>query len=210
MCPLLSGGRPDLLGPVGSAARYPPQMMDQTQLLNALRALGNDVTYDPEHYPDGPTEGDIPHLLGSLALMLDVAIAERVRPNGPAASAFQSGYVAVSLDVETFVRAAAVRASTAALLLHAPELADNETTSRFSKAVKAAADAWGSGNDAGLDVGRRRGLSWGGVRGRHMSRLSRASVVPRLRGGAARGAGEEEGPQHCWGHSRWVRTGSGG
>lgn len=109
-------------------------------MLNALRALGNDVTYDPEHYPEGPTEADIPHLLGVLALMLDVEIAERLRPGAPAMDEFRSGYVAVSTDVRSFVRTVAVRGFTTASLLNAPVLADNQTTRRFALTVGEAAD----------------------------------------------------------------------
>jgi len=114
--------------------------MDQTQLLNALRALGNDVTYDPEHYPKGPAEEDIPNLLGALALMLDVEIAERLRPGSPAMDAFRCGYVEVSTDVHSFVRTVAVRGFTTASLLNAPALSDNQTLQQFVGTVGGAAD----------------------------------------------------------------------
>jgi len=84
--------------------------MTPNQILDALTAFGYEVVYDPGTHPDGPTEEDMPDLLGRLSSLIDFAIGERVRPNSESMSEFQAGYMAAIASREDFFEVLIVRA----------------------------------------------------------------------------------------------------
>ncbi|OLT26596.1 hypothetical protein BJF83_20755 [Nocardiopsis sp. CNR-923] len=57
-----------------------PAPVTADQVLNALAALGTITLVDPEMRPDGLTDADVPHLLGTLLAVAELEIAARVHP----------------------------------------------------------------------------------------------------------------------------------
>ncbi|WP_112136544.1 hypothetical protein [Glycomyces dulcitolivorans] len=114
-------------------------MMTPDQLLDALRALGYDVIYDPETHPDGLTDDDVPDLLGRLTSALDFETAYRVQPRTETMSEFQAGYMAGIESREEFFRALVVRTLMTGSLPETEQLRDLPGVTEFHDALGGAA-----------------------------------------------------------------------
>lgn len=112
--------------------------MTVEQLLNALRAFGYEILYDPETHPDGPTEDDIPDLLGRLASLLDFEATRRVRPATESMSEFQAGYMAAIDSQEDFFQALIVRTAITSLLPDTEQLREVDGVTEFRDALRVA------------------------------------------------------------------------
>ncbi|THV29657.1 hypothetical protein [Glycomyces paridis] len=113
--------------------------MTPNKLLDAMRALGYDVLYDPEHHPEGPTEEEIPDLLGRLAAMIDAAVSEHVKPGTDTMDKFRQGYMDHIPTRPDFFRTLMVRTATTGLLPDTAELHAVEGVSGFKDTLIVAA-----------------------------------------------------------------------
>ncbi|WP_042381823.1 hypothetical protein [Streptacidiphilus melanogenes] len=57
-----------------------PAPVTVDQVVHALSVLGQEVVADPEYRPDGPTEDDLPELLGGLLGRVEFEVATLVDP----------------------------------------------------------------------------------------------------------------------------------
>jgi hypothetical protein len=72
------------------------------QVVHALSVLGQEVVADPEYRPDGPTDDDLPELLGGLLGRVELEVATVVDPEDEppqALAALLEGWRAESDDV---------------------------------------------------------------------------------------------------------------
>jgi hypothetical protein len=90
--------------------------MTPEKLLNALRAVGYEVVYDPESHPNGPTEADIPDLLGRLTAALDAETTAWVNPGNDSMAEFREGYTSALAGRVDLFRAMIVRTSVTSLI----------------------------------------------------------------------------------------------
>jgi hypothetical protein len=58
-----------------------PAPVTVDQVVQALSVLGQEVVADPEYRPDGPTEDDLPELLGGLLGRVEFEVATVADPN---------------------------------------------------------------------------------------------------------------------------------
>ncbi|MEV3937322.1 hypothetical protein AB0K52_15250 [Glycomyces sp. NPDC049804] len=112
--------------------------MTPEKLLDALRALGYEVVYDPESHPDGPTEGDIPDLLGRLTAAIDAETTALVNPGDESIADFREGYIAALAGRVDFFRAMIVRTSVTSLMPDTEQMREVDGVTDFRDALQVA------------------------------------------------------------------------
>jgi hypothetical protein len=112
--------------------------MTPEKLLDALRALGYEIVYDPETHPDGPTEADIPDLLGRLTAAIDAETTKSVNPGTDSIAEFREGYTNALVGRVDFFRAMIVRTSVTSLMPDTEQMRSIEGVTDFRDALQAA------------------------------------------------------------------------
>jgi hypothetical protein len=103
-----------------------------------LRALGYEIVFDPETHPDGPTEADIPDLLGRLTAAIDAETTKSVNPGTDSITEFREGYTnALAGRVDLF-RAMIVRTSVTSLIPDTEQMRSIEGVTDFRDALQLA------------------------------------------------------------------------
>lgn len=112
--------------------------MTPEKLLDALRALGYEVVYDPESHPDGPTEADVPDLLGRLTAAIDAETTAQVSPGDESIAEFREGYTSALAGRVDFFRAMIVRTSVTSLIPDTDQMREIEGVTDFRDALQVA------------------------------------------------------------------------
>jgi hypothetical protein len=112
--------------------------MTPEKLLDALRALGYEVVYDPDSHPNGPTEADIPDLLGRLTAALDAETTARVNPGDESIAEFREGYTSALAGRVDFFRAMIVRTSVTSLIPDTEQMRSIDGVTDFRDALQLA------------------------------------------------------------------------